>query len=257
MMYVFKYVFKYVQIVVLNSMDYSLLKYPCKSHRKIIKIPNNSEKLAELLGIVLGDGGISNDWQLVISLNSVLDLKYSEYVNNLLRELFEVDVAVRKRPHQNTSVLVCSSTNLVDFLISKGAVRGNKIMQKINIPNWINDNLEYKKKFVRGLVDTDGCLYIHKHFVNNVLCHNIGFCFTSYSKTMVNSVAGILKEHSIKPHITDGGKRIYLYSSKDVLSYLSIFGSSNPRIYEKYSEWSKLKQKFAKNKEIWRGSGVV
>jgi len=115
-------------------MDNSLLKYPRKSHRKIIKIPNDSEKLAELLGIALGDGGINNDWQLVISLNSSLDLEYSQYVSNLLRELFDIDVAVRKRPNQDTLVLVCSSSNLVDFLISKGAVKGNKIKQEINVP---------------------------------------------------------------------------------------------------------------------------
>ena len=89
------------------------------------------------------------------------------------------------------------------------------------------------------------------------MCHNIGFCFTSYSKVMIKSVAVVLKERNIKPHITDEGRRIYLYSFKDVLSCLSIFGSPNPRIYKKYSEWRKLKQKFIKNNKTWRGSGVV
>ncbi|PIU68772.1 hypothetical protein COS81_02745, partial [candidate division WWE3 bacterium CG06_land_8_20_14_3_00_42_16] len=89
-------------------MDYSLLKYPRKSHRKIINIPKESKELAELFGIIFGDGGINNSWQLVISLNSNADLEYSYYVRKLLRKLFKIKVAIRKRPNQNTLVVVCS-----------------------------------------------------------------------------------------------------------------------------------------------------
>lgn len=221
-------------------MDDLLLKYPRKSHRKTIKLPKDSEELAELLGIIFCDGGINNGWQLVISLNSVSDLRYSSYVHNLIWGLFGINPAIRKRPNQNTLVVVCSSTNLVEFLVSKGAIRGDKIKHQIDVPGWIMDNLEYKRKFVRGLVDTDGCLYIHRHFINGILRHNIGFCFTSYSELLINSVSKILKEFNIQPHITDKNRRIYLYSTKDILSYLNTFCSSNPRIYEKYAEWLKL-----------------
>lgn len=218
-------------------MDVSLLRYPNKSHRKLIFIPSNSIQLAELLGIIFGDGGINNNWQLVISLNSTRDLKYSKYVSDLLKRLFNITVATRKRPNQNTLVLVCSSTTLIDFLVKKGAVRGNKVLQQIDIPDWIKYNTEYRKCFVRGLVDTDGCLFIHRHIVNGRLHKNIGLCFTNYSKKLISSVATILKEFEVKNNITDKDRRIYLYSEKAVVKYLDIFGSSNPRILEKYQEW--------------------
>lgn len=245
-------------------MDYSLLKFPRKSHRKIINIPRESKELAELFGIIFGDGGINNDWQLVISLNSNSDFEYSYYICKLLKKLFKIEVITRKRPNQRTLVIVCSSSNLVDFLVNKGSVRGNKVLQQIDIPNWINNNLEYKKAFVKGVVDTDGCLFIHNHVTKNVLCNNIGFCFTNSSKKLIISIARILKEFGINPHITDEGRRIYLYSFKDVTSYLNIFGSSNPRIFKKYLEWLKIKKDkndnlsnlFLKNK-IWRGARAV
>ena len=218
-------------------MDYSLLKFPLKSHRKVINIPDDLKELAELLGIVFGDGGINNDWQLVITLNSVSDLRYSRYVYKLLNRLFKIKVAIRKRPGQNSLVLVCSSTNLVDFLVNKGSIRGNKVAQQIDIPNWIKNNLEYKKAFIRGLVDTDGCLFIHNHIVKGELRNDIGFCFISYSKKILNSVANIFNKFKIKPHITDKGRRIYLYGVKNIIDYLKIFGSSNPRIIDKYKEW--------------------
>ncbi|MFH0912257.1 MAG: LAGLIDADG family homing endonuclease [Patescibacteria group bacterium] len=245
-------------------MDYSLLKYPKKSHRKIVNIPNESKELAELFGIIFGDGGINNDWQLVITLNSNSDLEYSQYIDRLLRKLFEINVYIRKRPNQNALVLICSGSNLLDFLVGKGAVRGNKVVQQIDIPKWINDNPEYQKAFVRGCVDTDGCLFIHNHIVRNAPYHNIGFCFTNSSKKLIISTAKILKEVGINPHITDEGRRIYLYSVPSVISYLNIFGSSNPRILNKYSEWLDVKQNKGDNinslhlqSKTWRGVGVV
>ena len=66
---------------------------------------------------------------------------------------------------------------------------------------------------------------------------NIGFCFTSSSQNLLNSVADIFRKFDIKPHITDKGRRIYLYGKDSVIKYLRIFGSSNPRIIEKYKEW--------------------
>lgn len=223
-------------------MNSSLLKFSRKSHRKTIIIPKESEELAELVGIIFGDGGINNNWQIVISLNSNLDLEYSKYISHILKKLFRIKVYARKRPNQNTLVLVCSSTDLVDFLVNKGAVRGNKVTQQIDVPEWISNNREYKKSFVRGLVDTDGCLFIHKHVIRNKPYNNIGFCFTNNSQKLIISVAKILEISGIKPHITDNGRRIYLYSFKAVAAYLNIFGSSNRRIFGKYLEWVKIKK---------------
>ncbi len=218
-------------------MDTSLLNYPNKSHRKIIHIPKKCTELAELIGIIAGDGGINNQWQLVISMNSVSDLDYSVYITSLIENLFQIKISSRKRPSQNTLVLVATSTSLVNFLVSKGAVRGHKIRQEIDIPNWIKTNQVYQKHFVRGLIDTDGCLYIHKHQVIGKTYRNIGLCFTSYSSNLINSTAEIMKKFGIIPHISKDTHYIYLYSRGAVLKYLSIFGTSNPRISRKYEEW--------------------
>ena len=213
------------------------LKYPKKSHRKNIIFPSDSIELAEFLGIEFGDGGIGNLWQVVISLNSISDSKYAEYITTLGFRLFGIKPKLRKRPNQNTLVVVYSSTHLVDFIVSKGAVRGNKIAQQIDVPQWINQDLEYEKAFVRGLMDTDGCLYIHRHTIKNVLYKNLGLCFASFSNKLIISVANILIKNGIKPYITNKGRCIYLYSYKSVVKYLSIFGSSNPRILDKFKEW--------------------
>lgn len=218
-------------------MNLNHLLYPKKSHRKDISFPSDTIALAEFLGIVFGDGGINNDWQLVISLNSKLDLEYSKYILNLVKKLFTFDAIARKRKNENTLDIVASSTSLVEFLISKGTARGNKILNKINIPKWIGKNNDYCKAFVRGLVDTDGCLYIHRHKIKKSIYINIGFCFTSYSPEIISSVAKILSENKIIPHMDNKNQRIYLYKEAAVIKYLTIFGSSNPRIFNKINKW--------------------
>lgn len=218
-------------------MNLALLNYPKKSHRKIITIPEESTDLAELMGIIFGDGGINNDWQLVISLNSELDRDYAVYIVTLIEKLCNLKLAVRKRPNHNTLVIVASSMNLLDFLIKKGAIKGNKLKFGMQVPSWIMTSKEYKKAFVRGMIDTDGCIYIHKHTLKDIRNINIGLCFTSSSREIIQSIAGVLTEAHIKPHIHKNGQRIYLYGEKAVVKYLDVFGSSNPRIYNKLIEW--------------------
>jgi intein/homing endonuclease len=133
--------------------------------------------------------------------------------------------------------MVASSISLVDFMIQKGAVRGNKINQGLDIPSWLRGNREYEKAFVRGLVDTDGCLYIHRHSIQGIQYKNIGFCFTSGSHNLLYSVADIFYKFGISPHIEQKGTRIYLYRKDSVVRYLSIFGSANPRISGVYKNW--------------------
>lgn len=218
-------------------MEVALLKYPKKSHRKIIRIPSESKQLAELIGIIAEDGGINNDWQLVISLNSIKDVAYSRYIYQLLKKLFNIEVAIRKRPNQNALVLVCSSADLVDFLVVKVAVRGNKINQGIDAPFWIKKNIDYGKSFIKGLVDTDGCFYVHKHTIKGESRKDMGFCFANNAKNLIKTVADVLNKIGLEPHISNKQNRVYLYGRKQIEEYLRLIGSSNDLIINKYKEW--------------------
>lgn len=217
------------------------LSYPRKSHRKTVSLPERNIKLAELIGIIYGDGSIGNLWQVVISLNSVSDKIYADYVSNLFKDLFRVAAPIRKRPNQNTLVVVCSSTSIVEYLVQHGAVRGSKLADKLNIPSWIKENEVFEKAFVRGLVDTDGCIFLHRHFTKKRNYVNIGLCFTNFSTDLILSVNQILKKNEINSHIADKGRRIYLYSEEAIERYMNIFDSSNSRVKDKYISWKDAK----------------
>ncbi len=213
------------------------LLYPNKSHRKPVTLPRNSAIFAEFFGIMMGDGGINNPWQANITLNSEADADYVLYVTLLCNELFNALPRVKKRDESRAILISLASTTVVDFLVKKGLPRGNKLKSGLRIPFWIMRNKRYKIACVRGLMDTDGGLYIHKHCVLGKSYSNITLCFSSSSPMLIEQVAYIFVELGILPHINKAGKNIYLYSEKAIAKYLKIFGTSNTRISRLYEKW--------------------
>jgi hypothetical protein len=133
---------------------------------------------------------------------------------------------------------VCSSALLVQFLLDKGGVvRGDKIKNNIDIPFWIKGNSKYEKAVIRGLTYAGGCFYTHKHLISGRYYYNLGYCFTSFSKNLINSVSEILQMNGISPHLANKGRSIYIYSGRDQQRYLEVFGPSYPRILNKYLAW--------------------
>ncbi|MFZ2886216.1 MAG: LAGLIDADG family homing endonuclease [Minisyncoccia bacterium] len=213
------------------------LDYPKKSHRKDVRLPAESVELAEFFGIMIGDGGINNPWQANITLNTDADASYIPFVRALIIDLFRVAPRVMRRKNQKATVLSLASTSVVDFLVEKGLVRGNKLVHGLLIPSWILAQNTYKMACVRGLMDTDGCLVLHKHKIRNRVYSNIYLSFSSRSHGLLEQVAEILLDSGLEPHIAGNGREVWLYSRKDVEKYLDKIGSSNERLLSIYRAW--------------------
>lgn len=213
------------------------LRYPQKSHRKDVLIPVPSIKLAEFFGIMLGNGGINNPWQANVTVNAVADRQYANHVADLMRELFGVVPALRPRKDRKALVISLASTSAVDFLVGQGLPRGNKLKAGLRIPDWILGKRMFRIACMRGLMDTDGGLYIHEHLIGGKKYRNIGLCFTSYSEPLLAQVAHIFEEFRFMPHIGSRGRSIYLYQAEEIARYLKVFGTSNKRISSCYAKW--------------------
>ena len=88
-----------------------LKKFP--NQPKSFHAPGKSTKLAEFIGIMLGDGGIT-DYQIGITLNKIDDWAYANYVSGLVKNLFRLKVG--KTMRESVVVLTISRKNLVKFL---------------------------------------------------------------------------------------------------------------------------------------------
>jgi hypothetical protein len=198
------------------------------------KKPVFSEALAEFVGILLGDGGIS-EHQITVTLNRVTDKEYLGFVYKLIEDLFQIPVGSYSDKRSLACRVVISRTALVTYLVDMiGLSRGNKIRQQADIPRWIKENRQYSIACVRGLIDTDGCAILHQYFSKGKkYCYKkVGF--TSHSYPLLKSVSDILSTLEIKHRIMKNEWDIRIETKKDVEKYFQVVGTSNPKHLKRY-----------------------
>lgn len=203
---------------------------------KKITTPKKSKELSEFVGIMLGDGGIT-EMQITITLHKTDDKEYSVFVANLIEELFSVKPSINHKKDKEAINIVVSRINLVNFCNSIGLKKGNKVKQQVSIPSWILKNNDFKKTCLRGLIDTDGCIYNE--------CHNIKrkrYCyprlsFVNNSKPLRVSVFKILKELNFSPKIR-GNRSVSLEKRKDIVQYFNTVGTNNPKHIKRFKSFT-------------------
>lgn len=131
----------------------------------VILTTEHSVEMAEFLGILCGDGHCyelpsKGIYQVRIFGHLKDEHDYmTEYVFGLFKKLFNIEPAVYFRKRQNVIILSKQSKDLVHTVKNLGFKQGNKTTNGISIPPWIFENQNFLKSFIRGLIDTDGCVY--------------------------------------------------------------------------------------------------
>jgi len=197
-----------------------------------IKKPAKNKDLAELIGIILGDGGVTK-YQLIITLNIKEDKEYANFVAKLIKKLFNVFPKIYPSPKKSVNNIVVSRVELVKFLTSVGIVVGNKVKQKVNIPIWIKKNKLFLISCLRGLIDTDGCIFIHSYKINNKVYYYKKLAFSNKSKPLIKTVYNSFKKLGLNPRITKDGKDVRIENKTDIEKYFKIIGSHNLRHLKK------------------------
>jgi len=201
---------------------------------KTFPVLRASKELAELFGIILGDGSITNA-QIRISLDRFADNRYATFVAKLIK--LTLGEGPSKFNRESTIELYLSGVELIKLLEKMGLERGNKVAHQVKIPEWIMENQNYACACLRGLFDTDGGIYIHKHGRGKWRWNNLGWCFTNHSLPLVVDVKRILVSNGIKPRGDE--RRVFLYAISEIRKFMEIVGSSNPKNTDKYREYIK------------------
>lgn len=215
---------------------------------KVFKKPKISKKLAEFVGIMLGDGGITH-LHIAITLNRVADSDYIKYVQNLCYELFGEKPKIMPRKECLADTIYFNGINLVEYLKKIGLKVGNKVKQQVDVPDWIKKDKTYSLLCCRGLMDTDGCIAIHRYYVNKKRYHYKKLIFTNCSVPLALFVKNTLQTVGLHPKVINnlGKMRVWLYNSQEVQDYLRIVGSSNQRLLKfQESDSDGQRERFAK-----------
>jgi len=163
-----------------------------------IKAEKNPE-LAELVGLILGDGHIakesfSNEERYVS--NHYLDLCFGreekaviERSKNLLTNVLG---GFNERYIKNNAVsLRVHGVEVVEFLENLGLEPGNKTENQISVPEWIFKDEELAKSCLKGLIDSDGSIYTRES--GNTIVY-----FRNYSRPLLEDFSKLCAFVDIK-----------------------------------------------------------
>lgn len=200
---------------------------------KNIKLPELSDELAEFLGILFGDGHLSL-YQASITTNSETDMDHALFTREIIHKLFGFIPSIKNKKGENTVNVVASSKKMVSFLNELGMPIGNKIKKSLRVPLWIFKRNSYKKAFIRGLFDTDGCIYIDTHKNKDKIYRHFGWTITSYAENFIIDIIKLLKDLGYPPTHRQSQKSVYLRKQKEIKRYFSEIGSSNPKHLKRF-----------------------
>ncbi|MEO8638139.1 MAG: LAGLIDADG family homing endonuclease [Candidatus Taylorbacteria bacterium] len=196
---------------------------------KSFKSPRMSKELAEFFGIMIGDGGIQT-YQIRISLNAETDAEYVKFVCQLIYKLFKITPGMTSRENSKGIDIYVSRTKLVSYLTNTlGLKKGNKLSQNLDIPNWIMKKKEYRKACLRGLIDTDGCVFHEVHTIKGRKYAYARLNFTTASPHLARSVIKIMNSFRLNPKLRRKGKSVQVEDKKKIWQYFKTIGTSNPK----------------------------
>lgn len=202
---------------------------------KDIKIPRKNRDLAEFVGIMIGDGGMSNH-QITISSNYITDNNYIHFIKNLIKNLFGLDASVYRIKNSKCATIVVSRINLVKFCKSIGIKIGNKLKQNLDIPSWIKSNKKFHAPCIRGLMDTDGCIYLECHKTDKKKYYYPKLSFVSHSKSLRKSVCKILSDSEFNPRIRND-RSVQIEGRQEIIKYFKIIKTSNLKHLERFNKF--------------------
>lgn len=202
---------------------------------RTVNFPKKSEELAEFVGIMMGDGGIT-EWQIIITLNSETDGEYAGYVSKLIEKLFKIKPSIKKRDSESVLMLKVSRKNLVNYCKSIGLLIGNKIRQNLDIPNWVKENKTYLIACIRGLMDTDGCIFLERHNIKGKQYCYPRLSLVSASPNLRLSVFKALREFRFSAKIRNN-RSVQIEKNNEIKKYFAKIGTSNPKHRNKFEKY--------------------
>lgn len=212
--------------------------------------PPYSDELAELLGILMGDGCLCKFYDrreqrkrhIIEVTGHSHELRYYEtVVRPIFMKLFGIRGYLYKRRGQNTLRFITKSRRIYEFLKSVGMPEGTKNKSKtFVIPNWIIETPNFAKACIRGLTDTDGTVFkSHGRWIN--ICYKFGsnsliqslhdaLVKLGYHPTRIGKVYNFNPE-SRRTHVC---WQFYLSRHDEIMRFADEIGFHNFLLNEKY-----------------------
>lgn len=192
-----------------------------------VELPKIGINLAEFIGICLGDGCASK-YQVSVTLNSIADKDYAQYVFSLSRSLFPgATISLIKRTDENSVTIRINSRIVSDFIKSMGIVSNAK-----HIPLWIMNDPIYRRYCMKGLFDTEGSISFKRYISRKGVMIYKQLNFRNINVLLMTFVRDNLVSLGLKPTMTLKAS-LYLSNDKSIATFRELVGFGNPKLMER------------------------
>ncbi len=188
-------------------------------------LSNDKELQAYIIGLAIGDGNLScinKTTRLRIS----CDTKYPNLIKCIIESLQLLlpcnKISTTKKP--GNCLDICIYSNHIENLLGWKAKAGSKFIQNVYVPEWIKQNDDYKIKCLKGLIETDGSIYLDRGYKMVMFVTIIPDLAKSVLE-MINSLGFKSRLYKLNPSPKSKFKSKVLYHvrlSRDVARFLDL-----------------------------------
>lgn len=188
-------------------------------------------EFAELVGIMLGDGCLSrssNKYLIYISGHKIDDYEYHlKNTKSLFLKVFNKEIKLYQRKDENTLFIRFSDKVIFGKFKEIGLPIGKKY-SKIRIPDGFQDDTNFVP-FMRGIVDTDGCIVLAKQHRKKPYYPRIEI--TSISRDFLFEMLSGLRRLGFYGSVSNKGRgfRLELAGFKNLELWMRRIGFNNPK----------------------------
>lgn len=169
--------------------------------------------LAELIGVVLGDGHICS-YPRTEELRIISNSNNSGFITRyakIIEKVFNKKPYIRNSNQNNSTRIGLYEKHISDRMkISNGARK----YLRIKIPGWILRNRKFVVRYLRGLYEAEGSFCIHKP------TYTYKFLFANTNETMLNNVYFLMKKIGFHPHKSTN--QIQISKKQEVFSAVKV-----------------------------------
>lgn len=197
-------------------------------------------EIAELCGIILGDGNIHRSSNRVTITGGLADeIYHKRIVARLIKNNFDANPIFFKQEHKNAHYIQIESKPFLNYFLSIGLTRGPKI--NTVIPQIIKKEKRSIVPFLRGIFDTDGCLKFSKQAKKFSYYPRVRI--SAKDSPMARDIASLLKKLDFNYclYMDKRAKNIiYNYEisgRKNILKWFNLIKPNNPNKVRRYIFW--------------------
>ncbi|MBS3083709.1 hypothetical protein J4423_02800 [Candidatus Pacearchaeota archaeon] len=237
--------------------DISKIEFSRYDKRREIVLPLNlTPELAELSGIMLGDGNIymkNNRYEIMIAGDANEDFEYhNNHIAELFKKVFNIKPITKYKfsPDGKKSIATKIESKAMCQFYTQILSLPNGKKKDIQIPKGIDESEEYICKFLRGVADTDFTIrfknrdkrksyypLIEGQFGDRLLVENLKLLL---DRIRIHSTLNHGTSYNKKTKKIYQNHRITITGNKNLEKWMNQIGFANNRHLIRYKVWKKL-----------------